>query len=64
MTGAVPLRDGRAKAKRRVCPRPGCGRVWYALAADEGDLCPACRSGHAPLAVVGSSRVKPQAVKA
>lgn len=46
--------DGRRKAKRRVCPRAGCGRVWYVLHPDEPDLCPACRQG-APLAVVGSS---------
>ncbi len=63
MTGAVPLRDGRSKAKRRVCPRPGCGRVWYALDQSEPDICPSCRIG-APLAVVGSSRVKPQVAKA
>lgn len=53
-----PARDGRSKAKRRVCPRPGCGRVWYALDPSEGDLCPVCRTGHAPLAVTGSSRVQ------
>lgn len=57
----VGARDERAKAKRRVCPRPGCGRVWYALEPGEPDVCPACRIG-APLAVVGSSSTK-KAVK-
>jgi hypothetical protein len=46
-----------SKRKRRVCPVKGCGRVWYALADEEPDVCPACRIGP-PLAVVGSSKAK------
>lgn len=41
----------RSKAKRRKCPKPKCGRVWYLLAGEreaeeEPDVCPFCRLGH------------------
>jgi hypothetical protein len=45
----------RSRSKRRACPREGCGRVWYALADEEPDVCPACRLGP-PLAAEGSGK--------
>lgn len=52
---AVGSRDGRSKSKRRLCPRPGCGRTWIAVSPDEGEVCPTCRLGQKPLSTLVSS---------